>query len=128
MSKITKRQAFERVVSDAVSYLHRRGIVDEKIVFELRKQYGVTTDRLAANLEKWAMPPHKSGEMKAYVSAELEKTQLFAHKLYTGFSDDPVKQEQMKKVAAKVKTMNAEDVEFITKTLTRLCTILSLQT
>ena len=122
----TKRQAFERVVSDIISYLHGRNIVDEKLVHELRRQHNINTDRLAANIEKWAMPPHKENKMKAYVTAEIEKTQFLAHKLTAAFANDPVKQKQMQDVLGKIKTMSPEDIDIISKGLTRLCTILLL--
>ena len=116
--------AMEKLISDCEQWLQDRGIIDKKTVQVLRRQHGITTDRIVAMVENFGLPAYKLGEVDSYVKSELQKARFFSFKLKNVYKDDTTTQAQLDQAADRLKTFTMEDHAYIVRQLKRICAIL----
>lgn len=124
---MTKRQAIEKLVSDFEHWLHDKGIMEQKMIAALRKHHSVTTDRIVAFVEKFALPAFQLNQLDAYIKSELQKAGFLSYKLRNIYADRPDMQAEMNRVADRLKTFTMEDHAYIVRQMKRICAILLMR-
>ena len=120
----TKRSVVERLIGDFERWLEQSQIMDTKTIYALRQKNNITTGRIVAIIEKFALPAHKLGQLDQYVTSEIKKAQFLSFKTKQMFEGQPQLQQRMVAAAQRLKQYNPADHAYIVRQLDRICSVL----
>ena len=126
MTMWTKREVICKLIRDFEKWLAKKDILDLKSIDILRQANNITTGRIVALVEKFALPAHKSDQMKEYVGAEVKKAQFMCFKTREMFSDNPELQSNIDEATVRLKAFTDDDHAYVTRQFTRICQVLEM--
>ncbi len=86
----------------------------------MRASRDLTTEKIVATVERFALPMYRLGTLDAYINQEMKKAAFMSSQIK---SDDPV----VLKATSRIQGLGTEDQMFLSRQLHRFCQILVLK-